>query len=364
MGGRSARGTIGGMLLTVGDFEAAAADLLGAANAAFVSGAAGEGRTRDANEAAFDAIRLLPKVLVDVSDRSTKTSVLGHEIELPVILAPSAMHRISHADGERATARAAAAAGTIMVLSLGSSLPVEDVMTVAAGPVWFQAYVGKDRVRTAEVIHRARAAGCTGLVVTVDAPVVGGRVAERRHGFEVLPEWFAPGHEPFYGLIPPAAAGAGATELWDPSLTWGDIEWLRGLTDLPLMLKGILRADDAVRAVAEGADAVIVSNHGGRQLDSVVASIDALPKVRDAVGDSATVMVDGGIRRGGDVFKALTQGADAVLVGRPVMWGLAVRGQSGVEQVLRHLAEELELTMALCGARTVAEITPDLVLSS
>jgi 4-hydroxymandelate oxidase len=349
------------MLLTLGDFETAAADVLGAADAAYVSGAAGEGRTRDANVAAFDAIRLLPKVLVDVSRRSTKTSVLGHEIDLPVILAPSAMHRISHPDGERATVRAAHAAGTIMVLSLGSSLPVEEVMAAASGPVWFQAYVGRDRGRTAEVLHRAQAAGCSGLVVTVDAPVVGGRISERRNGFEVRPEWFAAGHEPFYGLIPPAAAGAAATELWDPSLTWNDVGWLRGLTDLPLMLKGILRADDAARAVAEGAEGVIVSNHGGRQLDSVIASMEALPEVSDAVGDAATVMVDGGIRRGGDVFKALAQGADVVLVGRPVMWGLAVGGASGVEQVLRHLADELELTMALCGACTVEEITPDLI---
>ena len=169
------------MLLTLGDFELAATEVLGAANAAFVSGAAGEGRTRDANVAAFDALRLLPKVLVDVSDRSTKTSVLGHEIDLPVILAPSAMHRISHPDGERATARAAHAAGTIMVLSLGSSLPVEEVLAAASGPVWFQAYVGKDRGRTAEVAHRAHAAGCSGLVVTVDAPVMGGLVAQRRN---------------------------------------------------------------------------------------------------------------------------------------------------------------------------------------
>ena len=352
------------MLLTLGDFEEAAAGLLGAAETAFVWGAAGEGRTRDANVTAFDAIRLLPKVLVDVSHRSTATGVLGHPIDLPVIIAPSAMHRIVHAEGERATVQAAGTMGTVMILSLGSSLPVEEVTEGARSPVWFQAYIGKDRSRTADVIRRAEAAGCTALVVTVDAPVVGGRTAERRNGFQVRPEWFASGHTPLYGLTAPVASGRAATELWDPSFTWRDLEWLRALTDLPLVLKGILRPDDAALAVAEGAEGVIVSNHGGRQLESAIPAIEALPDVAEAVAGRACVMVDGGIRRGGDVFKALALGADAVLVGRPVLWGLAVEGRLGVEGVLRLLREELEVTMALCGARTVDEITPDLVRRS
>ena len=349
------------MLLTLRDFEEAAAGILGTTETSFVWGAAGEGRTRDANITAFEAIWLLPKVLVDVSSRSTATEVLGHVLALPVIIAPSAMHRIVHPDGERATVEAAGAIGTVMTLSLGSSLPVEAVTEAATGPVWFQAYIGKDRPLTADVIRRAEAAGCTALVVTVDAPVVGGRIAERRNAFQVRPEWFAAGHTPLYGLTPPVASGQAATELWDPSVTWRDLEWLRTLTDLPLVLKGILRPDDAALAVAEGADGVIVSNHGGRQLESAIPSIEALPDVVEAVAGRACVMVDGGIRRGADVFKAMALGADAVLVGRPVLWGLAVEGRVGVEGVLRVLGEELEITMALCGARNVDEITPDLV---
>jgi len=349
------------VLLSVADYEAAATERLPEPSLAFIMGGAGEQRTLDANIAAYDAIRLLPRVLVDVTVRGSETTVLGQRVSFPILIAPTAMHRIAHPDGELASARAAGSTGTIMILSLGSSLPVEDVMAAANGQVWFQAYVGRDRGLTTEVIGRAEASGCSALVVTVDAPVVGGRMAERRHGFEVLPEWFASGHTPMYGLTAPGASGASATELWDASLSWGDLIWLRSRTRMPIVLKGLLRADDAARAVAEGVEGIVVSNHGGRQLDSAVPTMHALPAVVDAVGGQSAVLVDGGIRRGGDVFKALALGAEAVLVGRPVMWGLAVNGQMGVEHVLRLLADELDLTMALCGATGVAGITADLV---
>jgi 4-hydroxymandelate oxidase len=349
------------MLLTLADFEEAARAKLSEADASFVSGAAGEGRTVVSNARAFDRLALLPRVLVDVSVRSTATTVLGHDVGVPVLLAPSAMHRIVHPDGELATVRGAGAANTIMVLSLASSVPVEDVTAAATSPVWFQAYVGKDRSRTAEVLQRAEAAGCTALVVTVDAPVLGGRTMERRAGFEIRPEWFAEGHTPMYGLAEPVAARHAATEIWDPSLTWNDLAWLRGATALPVLLKGVLRGDDASRAVAEGVDGVIVSNHGGRQLDSAIAGVVALPEVVEAVAGSGSVVVDGGIRRGTDVLKALALGADAVMVGRPVLWGLSVDGAAGVERVLRILADELEVAMALCGVRSVDEITADFV---
>jgi 4-hydroxymandelate oxidase len=300
-------------------------------------------------------------VLVDVSARSSETTILGQHVAFPILIAPTAMHRIAHADGELASARAAGATGTIMILSLGSSFPVEDVMAAATGHIWFQAYVGRDRGLTAEVIRRAEAAGCSALVVTVDAPVVGGRLAERRHGFEVLPEWFAGGHTPMYGLTAPVASGASATELWDSSLSWADLKWLRSCTSMPMVLKGLLRADDAARAVAEGVEGIVVSNHGGRQLEFAISTMDALPAVVDAVGGQSAVLIDGGVRRGGDVFKALALGAAAVLVGRPVMWGLAVNGQIGVEHVLRLLVDELDLTMALCGATSLDKITADLV---
>lgn len=348
-------------LLSLTDFEAAAAAVLPEASLAFINGAAGDGRSLLANLTAFENLQLLPKVLIDVSHRSMKTSVLGQRVAFPILIAPSAMHRMAHEDGEAATVRAAGAVDTIMVLSLGSSLPVEDVIHAASGPVWFQAYVGRDRRRTAEVIQRAEAAGCSGLVVTVDAAAVGGRSAELRHGFEILPEWFADGHVPLYGLTAPVASGRGATELWDPSLSWSDVAWLRQLTSIPVVLKGIMRADDALRAAGEGVDAIIVSNHGGRQLDTTPSGLSVLPSIVAAVGDRLEVHVDGGIRRGSDVFKALALGARAVHIGRPVLWGLAVDGQSGVEQVLRLLAEGLDLVMALCGASSIEGITPDLV---
>jgi 4-hydroxymandelate oxidase len=347
--------------LSIADYEAAARALLPPASSAFIAGGAGEERTLRANLAAFDSVELLPRVLVDVSRRSTVTTVLGQRVAIPILIAPSAMHRIAHEHGEAATARAAGNLGTIMVLSLGSSLPVEEVSGAATGPVWFQAYIGRDRGLTAEVIGRAEAAGCAALVVTVDAPVVGGRATELRGGFQILPEWFAEGHTPMYGLTAPIASGRAATDLWDASFSWRDLEWLRGLTGMPLVLKGVLRADDAATAATEGVKAVIVSNHGGRQLDTTPATLAVLPSIVAAVGDRSQVLMDGGIRRGTDVLKALALGATAVLVGRPVLWGLAVEGQGGVEHVLQLLADELDLAMALCGTTSVSDVDENLL---
>jgi len=303
----------------------------------------------------------MPHVLADVSARSTTTEVLGQSVSSPILIAPSAMHAMAHEEAEEATVRAAGNAGTVLVLSLGSSLPVETVMTAATGPVWFQAYIGKDRGRSAEVIRRAEEAGCSALVVTVDAPLVGGRTRELNSGFEVLPEWFADGHTPMYGLTAPVASNRGATELWDPSLSWGDLEWLSTISTLPLILKGVLRADDGARAAAEGVAGIIVSNHGGRQLDSTPPTLDVLPEICEAVDGRIEVLIDGGIRRGTDILKALALGAKAVLVGRPILWGLAVAGAEGVETVLGLLNDELELAMGLCGASTINQISRDLV---
>lgn len=347
--------------LTLADFEMRARECLPAESLAFIQGGAGNERSLEANLAAYESLRLLPRVLKDVSCRSTETKVLGQDVSFPVLVAPSAMHRMADEDGEIATARATGDSGTIMVLSLGSSYPVEEVMDRASGPVWFQTYVGKDRAKTADVIGRAEAAGCQALVLTVDAPVVGGRTAELRSGFQVKPEWFASTHTPMYGLTSPVASGAGATELWDPSLSWDDIEWLRTITRLPLVLKGVMRADDAKVAADTGIEGLIVSNHGGRQLDSTPATIDVLPSIVEATEGRLEVLVDGGVRSGRDVLKSLALGARAVLVGRPVLWGLATDGQAGVQAVLELLSREFELTMALCGATTVDEITPDLI---
>jgi 4-hydroxymandelate oxidase len=250
-----------------------------------------------------------------------------------------------------------------MVLSLSASYPVEAVLAEAIGPVWFQTYVGKDRGLTAEVIARAESAGCQGLVLTVDVPVTGGRVPTRRIGFSVPPEWTAAGHTKMYGLPTGRTAGSplAAHDMWDASFSWRDLDWLRSTTSMPVILKGIMRDDDASRAVESGVDAIIVSNHGGRQLDTSPATLDVLPEITAAVAARVPVLVDGGVRRGSDVVKAIAAGAGAVLVGRPVLWGLAAGGQGGVEAVLRVLADEIDLTMALCGAPDLTRLTPDLL---
>lgn len=351
-------------MLTLSDYETEFARAVPAATVAFVATGASEGAAVRENLVAFDRWQLLPRALVDVSRRSMSTSLLGHRLSMPVLVAPTAYHRLGHPEGEVATVQAAGSAGTLMVLSISSSYPVEDVLAAATGPVWFQAYVGKDRPATAEVIRRAEAAGCAGLVLTVDVAVTGGRTPTRRIDFSVPPEWIAANHRKMYGL--PAARQAvgnplAAHDLWDASLSWNDLEWLRSITGMPLILKGIMRPDDAARAVEAGIEAIIVSNHGGRQLDAAPAPFDVLPRVAETVAGQVPVLVDGGIRRGSDIVKALAAGADAVLVGRPVLWGLAAGGRTGVEAVLGLLADELDLAMALCGARDLADITADLL---
>jgi len=348
-------------LLTLGDFERMATERVPAPTSAFIEGGAGDERVIQKNRRAFDAVSLMPRILVDVSSRSTRVTILGEELSTPVMLAPSAMHRMVHPDGEAATVRGAGAAGALTVLSMASSLPVESVMKDALGPVWFQAYVGKDRALTAEVFARAGAAGCSAIVVTADAPVVGGRTRELRMNFTIDPGWFSDDHTPMYGLTSPTASGRAATELWDSSLSWVDLSWIRSVSSLPIVLKGILRVDDAERAAAEGVDAVIVSNHGGRQLDATPATLTVLPAIADAVGDRMPVLVDGGIRRGTDVMIALAYGAAGVLVGRPILWGLSVDGDRGVEAVLRILTDDLEIAMALCGASMVSDIDRTMV---
>jgi 4-hydroxymandelate oxidase len=347
--------------LTLDDYGKRAEEILPPGAHAFLAGGAGDERSVRANLAAYDRWWLMPRVLKDVSNRSTGTEVLGARISTPILIAPVAMNSMAHPDGEAATVRAAGRAGTAMVLSMGSSLPVETVTAAADGPVWFQMYVGKDRSLTAEVARRAEEAGCSALVVTVDAPLVGGRIRELRRGFAVLPEWFADGHTPMYGLTAPVASDRGATELWDPALSWNDMAWLRSISSLPIILKGILRADDAARAAAEGAAGVIVSNHGGRQLDSTPPALEVLPEISEAVGEQVEILVDGGIRRGTDVLKALALGARAVLVGRPILWGLAVDGANGVARVLDLLTDEFEIAMGLCGASRVEDISRDLL---
>ncbi len=309
--------------------------------------------------AAFDRIALLPRALVDVANRSTQTVLAGHRLHAPMAIAPTAMHALVHREGEVGTARAAARTGTLMVLSTLSSMPVEQVVAAAPGAVWFQLYVHRDRALAAELVARVEAAGCTALVLTVDAPVIGLRERDVA-GVPLPPGFRAP------NLRADVAIAADDlhryfAQMIDPSLDWDDLAWLAGCTKLPVWLKGIVRADDALRAAEAGMAGIVVSNHGGRQLDGAIATIDALPAIARAVEGRVPLVLDGGVRRGTDVIKAIARGAQAVLVGRPVLWGLALGGSRGVERVLARLTHELDVAMALCGCPDVAAITADLL---
>ena len=331
----------------------------------YASGAWDEVTLRD-NAAAFERIKVHYRVLVDVSRRDLSTDVLGQRVAMPVLLAPTAFHKLAHPDGEIATVRAAGRAGTVMVLSSLSTTLVEDVVAAAGGPVWFQLYINKDRGFTRDLVARVAEAGCRALVVTVDTPEWGRRERDVRNAFHLPPGLAAVNllpSNPRGEVIGQSGRGMGQAFGWmlDPSLTWRDVEWLRSIASLPVVLKGICRAGDAKAAVDHGASAIVVSNHGGRQLDTAPATIDVLPACAEAVGGRVPVLLDGGVRRGLDVLKALALGARAVLVGRPVLWGLAVAGQEGVEHALGLLRQELDLAMALAGCPDVRSITRDLV---
>lgn len=329
------------------------------------SGANDEVTLRD-NHTAYDRIALHYRVLRDISERSLETTVMGHRLAMPVLIAPTAFHGLAHRDAELATVRAAGDLGTAMVLSSLSNEAMEDVTAAATGPVWFQLYVAKDREVTRGMVQRAAAAGCQALVLTVDAPLIGRRERDVRNRFQLPTDLemknLLPIHE---GKFPDQFQGSGlaayASSYFDTSLSWKDLEWLASLSDLPLWIKGVVRPDDAVRAAEHGATGVIVSNHGGRQLDTSPATIDVLPGIVDAAGDRLEILIDGGIRRGTDVIKALAIGARAVLIGRPVLWGLAVGGRKGARHVLELLRDEIDLALGLCGCRSVAELDRSLV---
>jgi 4-hydroxymandelate oxidase len=318
------------------------------------------------NSAAYRELALHYRVLVDVSARELGTTVLGQPVSMPVLVAPTAFQRLAHRDGELATVAGAGDAGTVYVLSTLSTTRVEDVVAAASGPVWFQLYVYKDRGATRALVERAEAAGCRALVVTVDAPLLGRRERDVRNQFALPPDMpidnlVADGYREVRRVIAQSGLAAYFSTLIDPALRWADIAWLRQITRLPIAVKGIVRPDDAVCALDHGAAAVIVSNHGGRQLDSAPATIAVLESVARAVAGRAEVYVDGGIRRGTDVVKALALGARAVLLGRPVLWGLAIDGRPGVAATLDLVRRELDLALALCGCPNVADITRDLV---
>jgi 4-hydroxymandelate oxidase len=353
--------------LNVLDFEAIAQARLDPAAWDYYAGGADAEWTVAENRRAFDRLALRPRVLVGVDRVETATTVLGHRLALPVLLAPTAFNRLGHPDGEVAAARAAGRAGTVMCCSTIASTALEEIAEAAGGPLWFQLYVYRDREVTRDLVARAESAGYRALVLTVDTPRLGRRERDVRNAF-VLPEGVSIRNLERYGTASALrwASSSSFTEyvhaLLDSSLTWDAIGWLRSITRLPVLIKGVLAADDARRAIDHGAAGLIVSNHGGRQLDGSLATIDALPEIADEIGGEAPVLVDGGVRRGTDVLKALALGASAVLVGRPYLWGLAAGGEDGVLTVLEMLRRELELAMALAGCPTVRSIRRELVV--
>ena len=344
-------------LLNVWDYERAAEERLDPAAFGYFAGGANDEWTMGENLAAFNRWVLRPRMLVDVSEVSAATTLLGTEISLPVVVGPTAFQRMAHPEGELEMARGAAAADTLMCLSTLATATIEDVAAAAPGGArWFQLYWSSDRGVVQDLVERAAAGGYSALVLTVDLPVLGRRERDLRTGFEIPEDIPVP---VFLALAKSVGAVSPADIDWavDNSLTWRDLEWLRSVSSLPLLVKGILTAEDAALAVEAGAEGVVVSNHGGRQLDGVAASLDALPEVAEAVGDRALVLMDGGIRRGSDVVKALALGAGAVPAGRAPIWGLAVGGADGVEGVLHLLREEVELALALCGCASPADVS-------
>ncbi|MFD9305177.1 alpha-hydroxy acid oxidase [Streptomyces sp. NPDC060048] len=334
----------------------------------FIAGGAGHEVTLAENRAAFDRLWVTPRVLSDRSDGSPATTLLGTEAALPMATAPMAYQALVHPEGELAAARAAKESGIPFTTGTLSSEPLEAV-AAAAGTLWFQLYWLRDREATFDLVRRAENAGCTALVFTVDVPWMGRRIRDVRNAF-ALPASVTAANLTAEVVDAPAAAsrtrpraaGGGSAvaahteRAFEPDLTWRHVEKLRSATALPLVIKGVLAPDDASRAAECGADAVVVSNHGGRQLDGVVASIDALPAVRSAVGDRIQILLDSGVRRGTDVLKALALGADGVLIGRPLLWGLALGGQQGVQQVLGLLEAEFRDALGLTGCAHPADV--------
>ncbi|GGM35891.1 alpha-hydroxy acid oxidase [Dactylosporangium sucinum] len=350
-------------LVNLDDYETRARELLDPAAYDYIAGGADAEVSLGLPRRALDAIRLRPRVMTDITTCDLSTTVLGHPVPAPILVAPSGDHGIAHPAGELATARGAADTGTVMVVSSGSTYPLEDIAAAAAGPRWMHLPLLRDRDLAVELLRRAERSGYSAICLTVDHKVMAKRERNIRN------RWSTPPSPNFPAAAVPRAewdvTGAAIRKrfdgLLDRSATWPYVSWLAERTSLPVVAKGVLAGADAALAVASGAAAVIVSDHGGRQLDTAVPPIEALPEVVAAVGDRAEVYVDGGFRRGTDVLKALALGARAVLIGRPVLWGLAVDGAAGVSAVLLMLRDELETAMAMCGAAGVAGVTKELV---
>ncbi|WP_206787967.1 alpha-hydroxy acid oxidase [Amycolatopsis sp. MtRt-6] len=372
-------------MTTIAEFEATARERLDPAHYDYFAGGAQDEITLRENATAFQRLRLIPRVLRGSDKRDLSIELLGTPSSMPILVAPTAFHRLAHPDGELATARAAARAGTIMIVSMASNTAIEDIAAaareVAPDPgLWFQLYLQPDLEFSEAIVRRAESAGVKAFVVTVDSPVLGRRERDDRNAFHDLPAGLfvenlrdigenRSGGNASHSIHAPATTlNGGASRrshvreiVMTAGLNWDHIAWLRSKTKLPVLIKGVLHAEDARLAVHHGVAGIVVSNHGGRQLDTVPATIDVLPEIAAAVGGAVPVLLDGGIRRGTDVVKALALGADAVGVGRPVVWGLAAGGREGVSAVLDLLRADFDQALALCGGRHPADLTPDQV---
>lgn len=351
--------------LNVLDFEAIARTRMEPTAFDYYAGGSGDERTLADNISAYDRWTFVPRVLVNAESVDLSRTVAGTPLRFPVMLAPTAFNRLAHVEGELAAARAAGAMGTAMICSTIATYPLEEIAAAATGPLWFQLYVYRDREVTRDLVRRCEAAGFKALVLTVDTPRLGRRERDVRNRF-ALPPGLSIANLERYGKTE-ALRWAGASSfqeyvhrLLDGSLTWESVEWLRSITSLPIFIKGVLSPDDAALATKAGASGIVVSNHGGRQLDGAIATIDALGPVVDAAG-GLPVLLDGGVRRGVHVLKALALGAQAVLIGRPYLWALAADGENGVKTVLEMLRSELELAMALAGCTRLDDVTRRLI---
>lgn len=351
-------------VVSLDDYEQLARTRLDDRAWAYISGGVGDERTLAWNREAFDRIKLCGRVLADFSHANTRIELFGQQLDYPILLAPAALQKLAHPRGECETAQAASAARAAMVVSTEASYSIEDIAHGSQSPLWFQLYIQHDRGFTRSLVQRAEDAGYRALVLTVDAPVSGARNRQQRAGYG-----------PVAGIEPVNLRGARQASFTPPTLldsplfsgflqtsaTWADLEWLQSHTRLPIVLKGITSDDDAARAIAAGIQGIAVSNHGGRTLDTMPAAIELLRPIADRVDGRVPLLLDGGIRRGTDVLKALALGASAVMIGRPYLYGLAVAGALGVAHVINILRTELEMAMTLTGCATVADVKPDII---
>ena len=344
--------------VSLSDYETLARDRAPKMAFEYISGGAADEITLKWNRESYDKIRLRPRIFVDVSKLDTRVKLFDQELPFPILLAPTAYHRLVHPEGELATARGAGAAGATMVAGMLATTPIEEIAKAATGTLWFQTYILKDRGFTRDLIQRAEGVGCKALCITSDSPVVGVRNRDARANFSLPPNLERANLRGLMrtggNLRPPD--GDIYTPILDASLTWKEIDWLRSFARIPVILKGVLNPDDAELAVKSGASGIIVSNHGARNLDTVPPTIEILPDVVERVAGRIPVLCDSGIRRGTDVLKALALGANAVLIGRPYLYGLSVGGDSGVTRVINILKNEFKVAMALSGRPTIASV--------